>query len=317
MKQLSSQPRIGLALGGGGARGLAHIAMLEVFDELGIKPAVISGTSIGAIYGAAYASGVPAIELREHTRTLLSQRLSLVRDFFASRPQPLQRLLGVFSHRAAVLDPVAVMKIILPKGTKSTFADLSIPLKLVASDFYDQEAVILSDGPLFQAVAASMALPALFQPVLINNRVLIDGGLTNPLPFDLLTNDADLVIAIDVSGAPTRDPARPLPNALETLFASAFLFERSIVREKLKAAQPDVLIRGGTSQFQVLDFLKFDAILAASEPAKDQLKRQIDRLLSVDTLAIVDNDMVDTAAKTAVLPTKRRRDRFLRRSKKV
>ena len=68
-------PTIGLALGGGGARGLAHIAMLEAFDELGVKPTIIAGTSIGAIYGAAYASGISGRELREHTRFILSQRL--------------------------------------------------------------------------------------------------------------------------------------------------------------------------------------------------------------------------------------------------
>ena len=277
-------PAIGLALGGGGARGLAHIVMLEAFDELGIKPKVISGTSIGAIYGAAYASGLSGKDIRAHTKDLLSQRFGLVRDLFAARALPLQRLLNPFTARTAILDPHALLDLVMPKGVKATFQELTIPLKVVASDFYQQEAAVFTDGPLRHAVAASMALPVIFQPVIFEGRALIDGGLTNPLPYDLLMDEADLVVAIDVSGAPIPDPARNTPTAFEALFASAFLFERSIVKEKLKSSQPDILISSGTSQFQVLDFLKFDDILAAAEPAKEKLKAQLDRVLSVETL---------------------------------
>ena len=283
-----TSPSIGLALGGGGARGLAHIVMLEAFDELGIKPSIISGTSIGAIYGAAYASGLSGKDLRAHSREVLSQRFSLVRDLFAARSQPFQRLFNPFAVRTAILDPFAVLDLVLPKSIKSSFAELKIPLKIVASDFYDQEPVVFSEGSVRTAVAASMALPVIFQPVMSEGRALIDGGMTNPLPFDLLLDDANIVIAIDVSGAPVPDPARTSPTAFEALFASAFLFERSIVREKLKHSQPDILISGGTSQYQVLDFLKIDEILAAAEPAKDKLKAQIDRVLSVDTLTQIE-----------------------------
>ena len=116
---------------------------------------------------------------------------------------------------------------------------------------------------------------------------MIDGGLTNPLPYDLMAGEADVIVAIDVSGAPVPDLKRQTPTAMEALFASAFLFERSIVAEKLKWNQPDILISAGTSQFQVLDFLKCDAILKAAEPAKQRLKAQLARILSVETLAVV------------------------------
>ena len=284
-KRPAAGPAIGLALGGGGARGLAHIVMLEAFDELGIKPSVISGTSIGAIYGAAYASGVPAKDLRAHTKVVLSQRFGLVRDLFAARSQPLQRMLNPFASRSSILDPQAVLDLVLPKGVKTSFEDLEIALKIVASDFYNQEPVVFTQGPLRQAIAASMALPVIFQPVMFEGRAMIDGGLTNPLPFDLVTNEARIIVAIDVTGAPVLDPKRASPTAFEALFASAFLFENSIVKEKLKASQPDILISAGTSQFQVLDFLKVDEILAAAEPAKERLKAQLERVLSVETLA--------------------------------
>ena len=303
-------PTIGLALGGGGARGLAHIVMLEAFDELGIKPKVMAGTSIGAIYGAAYASGFSGKELRQHTREILSQRFGLVRDLFAARSQPFQRLLNPFAARTAILDPDALLDLILPKGMKLTFAALPIPLKIVASDFYQQEPVVFTQGSLRMAIAASMALPVIFQPVMLDGRALIDGGLTNPLPFDLLTKEAGIVVAIDVSGTPVPDPARPTPTAFEALFSSAFLFERSIVKEKLKSSQPDILISSGTSQFQVLDFLKFDDILAAAEPAKERLKAQLDRVLSVETLEHA--DATDALQVTAHQPKLKRRSLLAR-----
>lgn len=297
-----SAPGFALALGGGGARGLAHIAMLEVFDELGITPKVISGTSIGAIYGAAYASGIRGKDLRAHTREVLSKRFALVKDVFAARSQPFQRILNPFASRTAILDPNALLDLVMPKGMKPAFEDLPVPLKLVASDFYRQEQVVFSSGPLREAIAASMALPVIFQPVISQGRALIDGGLTNPLPYDLLIGDADIVVAIDVTGAPVPDPDRNTPTAFEALFASAFLFERSIVKEKLKSLQPDIFISSGTSQYQVLDFLKFDEILAAAQPAKEKLKAQIEAALAGKPLPGIDHGHgLRTYAKHATL----------------
>lgn len=300
------KPTIGLALGGGGARGLAHIAMLEAFDELGLKPSIIAGTSIGAVYGAAYASGISGRELREHTRYILSQRLGLIRDLFMRRAQPFSQLLNLFGARNAVLDPLAVLDLILPATIKTTFEECEIPLKIVASDFYDQEQKVFTAGLQRPAVAASMALPVIFQPVIFEGRALIDGGLTNPLPFDLLLPDADIVVAIDVSGAPVPDPKRVAPTAFSALFSSAFLFERTIVREKLKARQPDILISAGTSQYQVLDFLKYDEILAAAEPAKAKLKQQLSRVLSVETLHVLEGPQPETPTLPGHKPKKRR-----------
>jgi NTE family protein len=307
-------PRIGLALGGGGARGLGHIAMLEAFDELGVRPSVIAGASIGAIYGAAYASGISGRDLREHTRFILSRRFGLARNLFTATAQPFHRLVSVLGARSAILDAAAVLDLILPAGVARDFSDCGTPLKIVASDFYDQEPIVFTEGPLRPAIAASMALPVIFQPVVVGGRVFIDGGLTNPLPFDLLMGEADIVVAVDVSGAPVADPTRTMPTVLEALFASAFLFERSIIKEKLKCAQPDILISAGTSRYQVLDFLKFDEILAASKPAKEKLKRRLARILSVETLPQIETP--DPALEPETAPLKRKRRSLLARASK-
>lgn len=273
-------PTVALALGGGGARGLAHILALEALEELGVRPVAIAGTSIGAIFGAAYASGLSARRLRAHTEEVLSQRFDLVRQLLSARAEPVLKLLNIVPIRSALLNPEALLDLLLPTGVARDFNGLRIPLTVVATDFYRQEEVAISSGPLRPAIAASMALPAIFSPVVREGRALVDGGLVNPLPFDLLKGAADLTIAIDVSGGPGEVREGEVPSATEAVISSSQILQRSIVREKLKATQPDVYIDAAVDNFHVLEFYRFRAILKAAEPVKAELKTKLARLLA-------------------------------------
>jgi len=304
---------IALALGGGGARGLAHIPILEAFDELGLRPKIIAGTSIGAIFAAAYASGLSGREIRAHTQEVLKKRLDLVRDLYAARVRTTRRIWNVFAAGRAFLAPDRLLDIILPPRIGNDFDHLVTPLKIVASDFYAQEPVVFSSGPLRRAIAASIALPVIFEPVVHEGRILIDGGLVNPLPFDILNGEADLTVAVDVSGAPVRRPGQEMPKAWETLFASNFIFERTIIKEKLRSRHPDVYIDAGTSRFQILDFMKLDEILAAAEPAKERLKAQLARVMEAETLEVV--EAAERAKEIAAPPKRRIRRPLLGRSR--
>ncbi|HWV82847.1 MAG TPA: patatin-like phospholipase family protein [Hyphomicrobiaceae bacterium] len=277
-------PRIALALGGGGARGLAHILILEAFDELGIRPVFITGTSIGAIYGAAYAAGLSAAYIRAHTEEVLGQRLDLARNLIAARSDPVQKLFRLFSLRSSLLKPETLLEHVLPSRVPRQFSDLAIPLAVVATDFYAQDSVIFSEGDLRQAIAASIALPVIFQPVIVNNRALMDGGLVDPLPFDLAQQAADITVAVDVSGAPRSDPRDMGPGAVEAIVACSQILQRSLVREKLKRHQPDVYIDVDVDAFHVLEFNRFREILAAGAPAKDLLKRKLALLMASHTV---------------------------------
>ena len=291
----TGSPRIALALGGGGARGLAHIVALEAFDELGIKPVVMAGTSIGALYGAAYASGLSAKLIRAHTEETLGQRFDLLRQVFAARAAPISRLLSIMPVRNALLDANTLLDAVLPSGVPQTFEALQIPLKTVACDFYAQSEIVHASGNLRQAVAASMALPVVFTPVMIGGRAMVDGGFVNPLPFDIISGDADITVAIDVSGgAPdnatalvVNEATRTQPSAADVLAASSQILQRSIVREKLRARQPDILIECPVDSFSVIDFHRWREILAATQPIKDQLKRQLARVLNSETLPLI------------------------------
>jgi NTE family protein len=275
-----TKPTVGLALGGGGARGIAHILMLEVFDELGIKPSVIAGTSIGALYGAAYASGLSAKQIRAYTDETLGRRFDLARQLFAARSEPVNRLLRFVPVRNSLLNPAALLDLIYPGHVAKDFADLVIPLKIVATDLASHEARVLTSGPLRSAVAASVAIPVLFSAVMLSERMLVDGGLVNPLPYDLIESEADISVAIDVTGATGEAEFSPRPTPVEVLVQSIQILQKSITKERLRYKRPDIYIEVDVDRFGALEFHRPQEILAAAEPAKEMLKRELSGLLA-------------------------------------
>lgn len=305
MKADANRPTVAIALGGGGARGLAHILMLEVLDEMAIKPKLIVGTSIGAIFGAAYASGLSAKLIRAHAEEMLGRRFSFAQSLIAARAEPVLKLLRIVPIRSSVLSPTVLMEQILPSKIPADFTGLALPFKAVATDFYSQEQVVIDSGDLKSAIAASIALPALFSGVVRDGRLLMDGGLVNPLPFDLLEGAADITVAVDVTGASSSHGKRLQPSAISALASSSQILQRSIVREKLKTSRPDVYIDVDVDRFHVLEFHRLKDILAAAKPAKEQLQRQLERVLS--------SQMAETVTDEATAPPRRRRLAGLRR----
>lgn len=271
-------PRIGLALGGGGARGLAHIPALEAFDELGIRPHRIVGTSIGAIIGAAYCSGIPARELRQFVISAFRHRGEVLARLWKLRREKFADLLTPSLGNPVQLNAEKVLDAFLPDGVARDFADLEIPLTAVATDFYSATPVGLSSGDLRQAVAASMAIPMMFRPVLINGKVMIDGGVTDPLPFSFVGRGIDVVIAVDVVNKPQGESDR-IPSPYEAIFGATQILMQGVLAERLTHHGPDVLIRPNINVFRILDFLKARAIIRAAEPAKDEMKRALEKAL--------------------------------------
>lgn len=280
----SAQPSIALALGGGGARGLAHILVLEVIDELGLKPKMIAGTSIGALMGAAYAMGLPGYRLRAIMEETLGNRIELVRQLFAARSEPIQHLLRLLPVRSSLLSPDALLERLIPEFEGKTFEMLQIPLKVVATDLVQREAVVIDQGPLRPAVAASIAIPLVFSPMADNGRVLVDGGLVNPLPFDLIAGAADITIAVDVSGAASSSALDDRPSAIEVLMQSIHIMEKSITNQKLRSQQPDIYLDVELDGFGVLEFWRASEIMAAAAPIKDKLRRHLKRLMAAPRL---------------------------------
>jgi NTE family protein len=275
---LAREPTIALALGGGAARGLAHIAMLEAIDELGLKPVAIAGTSMGAIIGAAYAAGLSAKDIRAHCEAMLSSRRSFMSTLVRKVPGNLATLWS--PRQPSVVDGVTLLELLMPEPVRADFNNLAIPLSVIATDFYAIEEVVLSHGPVIPAVAASAALPTILRPVVIDGRVLIDGGFVNPTPYDVVLDKADITVAIDVTGTPQRRPGLEVPTTMEAWVGATQILFHSITREKLKSVAPHVLVRPDVGSFGTMDFLDISDILAASGAAKDELKRKLDTALT-------------------------------------
>jgi NTE family protein len=278
MTQQSSGLRIGLALGGGGARGLTHLHVLEAFDELGLKPAAVTGSSIGAIYGAAYAAGLPALDLRAHTVRMLRTRSEVVAKVLKARVGRMSDLFGSGSWNPVLVDAEQLLRQFLPEGLPETIEELSIPFAAIATDFFERTEIVLRSGPLVPAVAASAAIPGLFRPVIHGDRTLIDGAFVNPLPFDRFEPAVDVVVAVDVTGGPAIGGSGP-PNAFAAMLGGVQIMQQTILAGKLAQRAPDVVIRPKVDAFNLFDFLKTSAVLRSTEATKDEAKRAIAALV--------------------------------------
>lgn len=274
----TSTQRIGLALGAGGARGLAHIVVLEAFDELGLKPSAIAGASIGAIIGAAYAAGLSGRELREVTIAAFRNRTQVFGRLLQCR---VGRLTDLFARRGnpVLLDGEMLLDLFWPREVPDRFEQLNIPFSATATDYAAGIALHLSSGPLVTAVAGSMAIPGLIRPVLREGRSLIDGGASDPLPYEAL-GDVDFTIAVDVAQGIDRAESINAPDPLAAAIGATQIMQSVIVAQKIAAHPPGLLLRPAVTGFRTLDFLSSAAIFEAAEPMKDEIKRVLDRQLT-------------------------------------
>lgn len=272
-------PSFAVAFGAGGARGLAHIHIIETLDELGIRPVAIAGSSIGAIMAAGMAAGMSGEAIRDHALATVGNKSAVVSRLWGLRPQTVRDAVAK-GVRIGQFNLERILKAFLPAELPDYFEDLSIPLKIIATDYYGQSELIVEEGALFPALAASAAIPAVFMPVRLNGRVMIDGGIINPVPYEPLMNLADIVIGIDVIGAPEGDGMH-IPNRMESIFGSGQLMMQTAISLKLKLQPPHIFLRPSVGRTGVMDFLKAKEVLAMSATVKDELKFEIDRQIEL------------------------------------
>jgi NTE family protein len=239
---------IGIALGSGGTKGFAHIEYLKVIDEFGIKIGAISGASMGALIGAFYAGGMKAAEMEK---------------IFAD--------LTLFD-KAKMADVLSIDKAGLVKGRKieqfleeklpvKRFEELSIPLRIVATDYWSKEQVIFDKGDIVPAIRASISVPGLFRPYEYENRLLIDGGVVNPVPFDLLTDDCDFIIGVDVSGE--KDiKANAVPSPVEVLLGTFQIMQKVITDQKEKGRHVMIYCKPRLNGIRAFEFYKYQEVFA-------------------------------------------------------
>ncbi|QEY58050.1 patatin-like phospholipase family protein [Pseudomonas sp. C27(2019)] len=268
------RPTIGLALGSGGANGLAHIAILQVFDELGIVPDCIVGSSIGAVIGGLYAAGLSAKQIRGIFDAVAGSPLDALTGL-AKSDVKLADLIRFGRRGAGLLDSRGFMRFLATHTDVRDFAELRIPLRVVATDYWTADSVTLADGDLFAAIEASMAVPGLFMPVRQGEQLLIDGGTSNPLPFDLLQGEVDLVIAVDVSGNHQVDQGQEI-GLSDMLFTSFKIMQQAITRQALRHQPPDILLSPQAPGVRLLHFHRINEILTYAEPTAAMLRELLE-----------------------------------------
>jgi len=263
--------KIGLALGGGGARGLCHIEFCRALDDMGLQPSIISGTSIGSIIGGFYASGMSGAAMKA-----LAGEIGLL-DYGKMIDLSLRSHSGIVKGKR-------VAEFFEKHLPVKTFEELKIPLKVVATDFWKRQQVVFQSGKLIPAIRASISIPALFEPVKIDGIVMIDGGAINPLPYDIIRNECDLLIAIDVSGTTMPSKNHPLPTIFESIMNTFHIIESALIENKMKLLQPDVYIKPALENIQILDFHRQKEIMDSVKDDVAMFKEELEKRIKQEEI---------------------------------
>jgi NTE family protein len=270
--------KIGLALGGGAARGLAHVGVLDVLKEEGIPIDLIAGTSAGAIIGAAYARN-------QDTDRMIREAMGANWKKMAPLIDP-SLLTSGFVKGKKILSLISSFV----GGDDISFSDLKIPFACVATDIDTGEEVVINSGPVADALRASISLPGIFTVVKRGDRYLVDGGLTTPVPVDVVRQmGADFIIAVSVNPEVAgrvgkayqhRIEEHKAPNILQVMMQSFYITAYSLAQHTLEHA--DSVIEPDVSHFSVTDFNKAKELIAhgrvAAQKAIPEIKRKLGQL---------------------------------------
>ncbi|WP_439607505.1 patatin-like phospholipase family protein [Hydrogenophaga sp.] len=259
-------PRLGLALGGGAARGFAHVGVIQVLEANGIRPDLVAGTSAGSLVAALYASGKTAGELEA---AALSMEEATLTDW----------ALPIMGR--GMLRGEALTRYVRQAVDGRLLENMSLPLGVLATDLGTGQGVLFRRGDAAQAVRASSAVPGVFAPVRIAGRDYVDGGLVAPVPVRHARDmGAEVVLAVDISSAPEGNAAT---GSVQVLLQTFAIMGQSINRHELAGA--DVVVRPALSGVGSADFTarlrSIEAGRAAMQAALPQLRAQLARQLPV------------------------------------
>ena len=275
-------PTIGLALGGGFARGMAHIGVLKVLEEEGIPIGLIAGTSVGALIGAAYCSGVTVEELEKLARSV---RFTTFARWTVSR-------YGFASNDRMVSFLTRTLKV-------KTFEELHIPLGVTATDFNSGEGIVFHSGAIIEPVRASCAYPGMFLPVNIRGRWLVDGMLSHPVPTRPLREmGAERVLAVHLRGQWSKDGA---PRHLFDVIGQSFAIAQDMMSSVWRSAA-DVVVEPEVAGFAYDDFKRAGELILSGEAAMRKAMPEVRKWLESPVEALVPAKPRSVVAPPAPMP---------------
>ncbi|MCH8014537.1 MAG: patatin-like phospholipase family protein [Candidatus Dadabacteria bacterium] len=252
--------KLGLALGGGGAKGFAHLGVLEVLTEAGIEFDVVAGTSIGALIGAVYVSG----NLDKLKRYAINIGIT-----------DIPFLLGPTWPKGGLFSGSYVDKLIDEFVQLENIEDLKKPFAAVCVDLNNAEVVTFTKGNLKRAIRASTSIPGIFKPVIFEDKLLVDGGVLESVPVQAVHNlGADFVVAVDLLSDLSMSHGskqRKTPSILEVVQRSSIITQRKITEYKFKENPPDIVIRPPLSEVKVMDFHNGKSIMEIGRVAAQKV----------------------------------------------
>lgn len=293
---LDKDVKVGLVLSGGGAKGLAHIGALKVIDSLGIRIDYVAGTSMGAIVGALYASGYSGMEIDSIFKDvdfdkIINDNLPRASKTFYERDNSEKYAITLPFDKFKLTLPSALSrgqntlsllsKLLLHVSDVDDFENLPIPFFCIATNVETGAPVVLDKGSLPQAIVASGAFPSLFQPVIIDDQILIDGGVVNNYPIDELNaKGLDIIIGVDVQdGLATREDLKSAPEILMQINNY-----RTINDMKVKSKKTDIYIKPDIKEYTVVSFTEGRQII---EQGRIAARKQQDAIQKVAQMQIV------------------------------
>ncbi len=249
------RPKVGLALGSGGARGFAHIGVIKVLEEEGIPIDIIAGSSMGSLVGAFYSVGINPEMMRKLA-------INLKRKYWIDFTVP---KMGFVTG-----EKIKEMVRILTHG--KNLEQLGIPLAIVATDLEKGERVVFTQGPVAQAVRASISIPGIFVPEEVDGRLLVDGGVIDRVPITVAKDlGAEVVIGVDVGMISTE---AKFTSIFDVIAQTIQIMEREIFRFRILEA--DVMISPSVGQYSATNFMQIEELITAGEEAArgsiDQIK---------------------------------------------
>ncbi len=277
MNSDTKKKKVGLALSGGAARGLAHVGVLRVLQKEGIPIDLIAGTSAGAVIGASYAWDQDTVRM--------------TRDALDAGWKKMAPMIDPSLPKTGFIKGKKIQELISGYvGGNIIFNDLKIPFACVATDIDTGEEIIIDSGPVPEALRASISIPGIFTVVKYQGRYLVDGGLTTPVPVEVVRNmGADFVIAVNVNpdvadrmgkSSKQRVEARKEPNIFQIMMQSIYITTYSLARSSLEHA--DIVIEPDLSHIGAGDFNKARELITrgreAAEEALPEIKRKLESL---------------------------------------
>lgn len=305
---VKKEPKVGLVLSGGGAKGFAHIGVLKVIDSLGLKVDYVAGTSMGAIIGSLYAAGYSGKQLEklfesQNFEELINDAFPRGSKSFYERENADKYAVTLPFNNFKISLPSALSRgqnvynllyhLMLPVDATEDFSKLPIPFFCIATDIETGESLVLEEGKLAEAVSASAALPSLFQPVIIGDRILVDGGVTNNFPVEeLRAKGMDIIIGVDVQdGLKDRKLLKSAPDILFQI--SNF---RTINAMRIKSKLADVIVKPDITNYSVISFDEGEDIISNGEAAArvqllklQEVKKQQVNTRELKELAVLDS----------------------------